>query len=410
MCHLQAVTGARSNPRGCPGNVAATKSRIYSMPILIPRLWQIPVRCAWRCRMWRRNPASDEAPFLWRLLLSCLVLAAFIPAPAQAAERITPLQEVLRDKDGNFVPDRLGEMFTVSGVLVSDPVNVSGYGPDASEYASLVNLQDDSGGIVLFTRDSALLNSGFSRGDVVQAHGKLSQHYGMEELMLVEIRRLGSKAVPRARDVLAADLQSERYSGQLVRLAGELIAPADLLEKNRDLVLRDRSGEMPVILSDRFFSNPRFAARLMRGGKVELLGIASQLCSAPPFNSGYRLVPRDPDDFNFAPVPSYRTVILILLLLLLLIASAYLWLRRRSAERHARELTVLTDSLKRSEEALRQSEERFRKAFEEGPVGIVLGSPDFRILKANRTLCRMLGYTEEELVGLRFVDITHPED
>src|SRR5439155_10332642 len=52
----------------------------------------------------------------------------------------------------------------------------------------------------------------------------------------------------------------------------------------------------------------------------------------------------------------------------------------------------------------------FRKAFEEGPVGILLGSPDFRILKANRALCKMLGYSEQELAGLRFVDITHPED
>src|SRR5439155_11506139 len=58
----------------------------------------------------------------------------------------------------------------------------------------------------------------------------------------------------------------------------------------------------------------------------------------------------------------------------------------------------------------RQSEERFRKVFEEGPIGIVLGSPDFRILKANRALCQMLGYTEGELTGLRFADITHPED
>jgi len=40
----------------------------------------------------------------------------------------------------------------------------------------------------------------------------------------------------------------------------------------------------------------------------------------------------------------------------------------------------------------------------------VLGSPDFRILKANRALCQMLGYTEGELTGLRFADITHPED
>lgn len=35
---------------------------------------------------------------------------------------------------------------------------------------------------------------------------------------------------------------------------------------------------------------------------------------------------------------------------------------------------------------------------------------DYRFIKVNHALCRMLGYTEEEIVGLTFVDITHPED
>src|SRR2546430_5122257 len=143
-------------------SVAAARSPIYSMPILISRSRQIPGCFAGRFRMGRPNPASDKAPvpFVGRLLLSCLIIVSFIPAPAQATERITPLQEVLRDKDGNFVPDRLGEMFTVSGVLVSDPVNRKGFGPDGTEYASLANLQDDTGAIVLFTRDTGLLSGG----------------------------------------------------------------------------------------------------------------------------------------------------------------------------------------------------------------------------------------------------------
>src|ERR1044071_2018071 len=345
------------------------------------------------------------------LLLPCLTLALLsAPAAGRAAERITPLQEVLRDKDGNFVPDRLGETFTVSGTLTSDPINLKGYGPDASEYASLVHLQDDTGAIALFTRNTGLLNSGLSRGDVVQARGKLSQHNGMEELMLLEIRRLRAGVTPQPRDVLAADLLGERHSGQLVRLVGELIVPPDLLENKRGLLFADRSGEIPVIIPERFLTSPPFVARLMQGGKAEIVGIASQLCVDPPFNSGYRLLPRDPQDFFFPPVPPYRLIALTFLLLVLLVASIYLWWRRRNAERHAQELTVLTNSLRRSEEALRESEERFRKAFEEGPIGIVIGSADFRIRKANRALCGMLGHSEQELLGLRFVDITHPED
>jgi len=383
-------------------------SRDGAMPILIPTVRKMlnglagPFDVFRRTRLPMRSDRSARFGFLSGLLL-LLVLTA------NAAETVTPIREVLRDNDANFVPDRLGEMFTISGVLISSPV-IPRVAPEATEYASVVNLQDSTAGIVLFTRNTKLLASGFKVGDAVQARGKLSQQNGMEELLLTEVRPLGPGAMPQPRDVLTADVRSERYSGQLVRVVGELVVPPDLLDTRRGLALRDRSGELPVVVSDGFFSDPQFASRLMQGGKAELVGIAGQYCKDPPFNSGYHLVPRDPGDFDFHPLPPYKVIVITLALALLSIASIYLWLRRRHVEARARELTLLTDNLTRSEEALRQSEERFRKVFEEGPIGIVLGSPDFRILKANHALCRMLGYTESELTGLRFADITHPED
>ncbi len=65
---------------------------------------------------------------------------------------------------------------------------------------------------------------------------------------------------------------------------------------------------------------------------------------------------------------------------------------------------------KRAEEALRESEERFRKVFEEGPIGMVMASvTDGRFIRANAAFCQMLGYAEEEIERLTFVDVTHPE-
>ena len=73
---------------------------------------------------------------------------------------------------------------------------------------------------------------------------------------------------------------------------------------------------------------------------------------------------------------------------------------------------VITDITERkaAEEALRASEERFRVTFEEAPVGMVICVGDGVITKANRALCRMSGYTQEELVGRHVRDLTHPED
>ena len=65
---------------------------------------------------------------------------------------------------------------------------------------------------------------------------------------------------------------------------------------------------------------------------------------------------------------------------------------------------------KQAEEALRQSEERFRVAFEDAPLGIVMTVGEGILVRANRTFCRMSGYTEEELIGKSVLAITHPED
>ena len=65
---------------------------------------------------------------------------------------------------------------------------------------------------------------------------------------------------------------------------------------------------------------------------------------------------------------------------------------------------------KQAEEALRASEERFRVTFEEAPVGMVICVGDGVIVKANRAMCRMSGYSEEELVGRHVRDLAHPED
>jgi hypothetical protein len=65
---------------------------------------------------------------------------------------------------------------------------------------------------------------------------------------------------------------------------------------------------------------------------------------------------------------------------------------------------------KRTEEALRESEERFRATFEQAAVGIVHAGIDGKWLRVNKKLCDIVGYTSEELLGGAFQNITHPDD
>ena len=62
------------------------------------------------------------------------------------------------------------------------------------------------------------------------------------------------------------------------------------------------------------------------------------------------------------------------------------------------------------EDALQLAEERFVATFELAPVGIAHVAPDGRWLRVNGRLCTILGYGGEELLHLRFQDLTHPED
>ena len=74
--------------------------------------------------------------------------------------------------------------------------------------------------------------------------------------------------------------------------------------------------------------------------------------------------------------------------------------------------TVVRDvtERKKNEEALRESEERFRSAFESAAIGMGLVGPDGRWIRVNRPLCDIVGYSEQELLNLTFQDITHPDD
>lgn len=65
---------------------------------------------------------------------------------------------------------------------------------------------------------------------------------------------------------------------------------------------------------------------------------------------------------------------------------------------------------KKGEEALRESEEKFRSAFESASIGMALVGLDGRWLQVSRSLCDILGYSEDEMLSKNFQDVTHPED
>ncbi len=65
---------------------------------------------------------------------------------------------------------------------------------------------------------------------------------------------------------------------------------------------------------------------------------------------------------------------------------------------------------KKAEAALRDSEERFRRLFEQGAVGMAHASPDGRVLQVNQAHSNFTGYAMSEMIGKRFDMVVHPDD
>jgi PAS domain S-box-containing protein len=72
---------------------------------------------------------------------------------------------------------------------------------------------------------------------------------------------------------------------------------------------------------------------------------------------------------------------------------------------NARDMT----DLEMAEEALQESEERFRHAFENASIGMCLVDTEGRLVKVNSQMCEIFGYSQEELEAMTVNDITHPD-
>ncbi len=115
--------------------------------------------------------------------------------------------------------------------------------------------------------------------------------------------------------------------------------------------------------------------------------------------------------FNMTHYVGFGVVIAAFPVIFLVYLSYKMYLRNvemsiaqaEQAERHA-------EVLQERSAALRDSEERFRSAFDFAPIGIGLVSQSGKWLKVNRALCEILGYDEEEFLTMDFQSMILPDD
>jgi PAS domain S-box-containing protein len=78
--------------------------------------------------------------------------------------------------------------------------------------------------------------------------------------------------------------------------------------------------------------------------------------------------------------------------------------------RTQKKLQYILDEGRRTQEALQESEERFRGIFEHTPLGMLQTNSQWRITLVNKAFAVMLGFAPGDLIGLSVRELTHPED
>lgn len=339
----------------------------------------------------------------WGLLVPYALCAPSIPPPPRSIS----IRAALRDANEDHIRDKLNETLVLSGVLTSDPVLVERAG-------CLATLQDATGAIYLASQKPAQWIGLLRRGHIVVVRGRLESSRGRVQLQVSDVWRVGAGPPPTPREVLTADLRSDQYAGQLVRVVGEIVIPPGFLVTNHVALLQDRSGSIPVGIPTRLLDDAKFSERLRKGGNVELTGIAGRWADSQPPVLIYGLMPRDPADFAFARVPPYGAIALTLGSMLFFGLTSFLWFRRRSAEERAQQMLALSESLKRSEEALRTSEARLRLVMLQLPAILWTTDRDLRFTSSSGAGLVALKLKPDQVVGLPLQeyfgssDETHP--
>ncbi|KPJ72523.1 hypothetical protein AMJ52_06000 [candidate division TA06 bacterium DG_78] len=195
---------------------------------------------------------------------------------------VTPIAEAFRDLDSNYVPDLLGSVVIITGVVTAPP----GIFYDLEAY-----IQDSSGGVDLFGNFPVELDY----GDSIITTGTVDQYRGKNELTNFDYSLIEHDAtIPEPIEIDGIILNTEYYEGSLVKIKVAYM-DAFIFEGNQMYDAWDTSGTKFTIWID---SYTNIAGNLAPSDTFTLTGIKGQYTYSTPPNDGYQLMPRDTFDFS----------------------------------------------------------------------------------------------------------------
>jgi PAS domain S-box-containing protein len=156
----------------------------------------------------------------------------------------------------------------------------------------------------------------------------------------------------------------------------------------------------------------------MSAGIEELIGLRAWDITADADVLLRTFLPEDMERMRRAAVVSMRTLGLFEMEARQRLPSGEVrWVHFRSRPRRLASGATLWDGVhfdvtqrKRAEQALRDSEERYRATVHHAPVGISQTALDGTLMNVNPRYGEILGYPQGDLPGVRFQELTHPDD
>ena len=336
-----------------------------------------------------RRPGSAGVVSIVASILAASVLtppAAHASPTLPSAADTVPIAAAEVDRNGDFVPDRLGDTVTVAGraTVATRVLNQSSF---------RIFLRDSTGGIQLYAED---MGESVDRGDRVTVTGVVDHYHGQTQLVVGSYEAHpgpDGDAGLAPRPLAAPDSATlDSHEGELVRLSGTVVQPGTNDGGDYLWLVPEFDGQRVQVFAARWHSPAVDLGRFGPGDRITATGLLGQYDTVPPHDNYYQLYPRSDDDLRPASVALGLTLDELRLagggVLLLVLGGLGLWgLRaRRQQQRLSERLDVL---------------------FEENRAGVFLTTvEEGEILACNASLARMYGFAStEELRKTRAWDL-----
>ncbi len=281
---------------------------------------------------------------LWIVaLVNACLFAVTLSGQAQQAPRVS-VREAIEAEKANLPKGLPGDPAFLVGILTNPFVP---FGADANGPTSAAFLQDSSAAISLTISGRDLAGRQFPTGAVVEVGGRILRNPYGKTFEVKSIQQLGTAQLPAAQAADSASLCSGKYTNELVTLSGTI----EPMRTPTDVVFTDGTGKLHLFIPP--INIPQtLIHRLSEGGKVSINGLA-----LPSESSAVACMVgiRSDQDIQFAPVPPYRTIAIVAGCTMTGLLLFYLWIRRRSADRRATELTILSAKLEKARDDAMQA-------------------------------------------------------